>query len=64
MDDDWMNTHLLCASAGWGNGGYILVRKEDGVIVIGGGGLQDKKNADVWCLKEHDDYASKSSNKK
>lgn len=49
---DWAHTTLLCASAGWGNGGYLMV-KEDDVLTIGGGGLQDKKNADAWCIQEY-----------
>lgn len=51
-DADWAHTTLLCASAGWGNGGYLLVGKEDHAVTIGGGGLEDKQNADLWCIKE------------
>jgi hypothetical protein len=49
---DWAHTTLLCASAGWGNGGYLMV-KEDHTLTIGGGGLQDKKSADSWCIQEY-----------
>ncbi len=58
--DDWSHTRLLCASAGWGNGGYLMLRKEDQVLMIGGGGLQDKKIAEVWCIQEFDVSIGKS----
>jgi hypothetical protein len=52
----WSETQLVRASAGWGNGGYLLVLKEDheAISIGGGGGLQDKKIADFWCIKEHE----------
>lgn len=60
---DWSHTTLLCASAGWGNGGYLMVRKEDQVLMIGGGGLQDKKDADLWCIQEHGQTTATTSAK-
>jgi hypothetical protein len=51
-DSDWSETPLLCSSAGWGNGGYILVQTKDESLLIGGGGLEDKKRADLWCIAE------------
>ena len=48
-DESYSETPILCASAGWGNGGYLLVQ-EDETIVIGAGGLADKKQADAWCI--------------
>lgn len=61
--DDWSHTPLLCASAGWGNGAYLLVRKEDLVLTLGSGGVQDKKNADIWCIQEYNPTAGKTTNK-
>jgi hypothetical protein len=58
-EDDWSETHLVCASAGWGNGGFLLVRPEDEVVAIGGGSLEDMKQADLWCIKEHEELSSK-----
>ena len=58
--DDWSHTPLLCASAGWGNGAYLLVRKEDLMLTLGSGGAQDKKHADIWCIQEYDPTAGKT----
>jgi hypothetical protein len=49
-DEDWKDTRLLCASAGWGNGGYLVVR--NGKVTIGGGDTLAKKQADLWCIEE------------
>lgn len=52
--EDWSRTPLLCASAGWGNGGYLLVREEpENRLAIGNGGLNDKKDAAIWCIKSY-----------
>ena len=51
-EDDWKETPLLVTSAGWGNGGYLLTRPNDGAVVIGGSGLEDKKSAALWCITE------------
>lgn len=70
-NDDWSETHLLCASAGWGNGGFLLVdttttttKGGDEVVNVGGGGLEDKKEADLWCMKEHHEEQRVRSSKK
>ena len=47
-DDDennWKNTRLLCASAGWGQGGYLQVSSHDFSITIGGSTVADSKTA-------------------
>uniref|UniRef100_A0A7R9ZPU6 Uncharacterized protein n=1 Tax=Craspedostauros australis TaxID=1486917 RepID=A0A7R9ZPU6_9STRA len=51
-DGEWSETSLLCASAGWGNGGYLLATPDRDTVVVGGGGLVDKKQADQWCIAE------------
>lgn len=51
-DDDWSSSTLLCASARWGAGGYLLVRPRDHAVLIGGSGVAEKKKAAVWCLQE------------
>eukprot|EP00980_Cylindrotheca_fusiformis_P015217 scaffold4222_cov115-Cylindrotheca_fusiformis.AAC.13 len=57
--DDWSSTPLICASAGWGAGGYLLVNTADETISIGGGGVEDRKKAAIWCIKDqHKDEKS------
>jgi hypothetical protein len=53
-EDDWSNTTLLIASAGWGTGAYLMLNKngEGNLPYIGGGGLDDKKLAPAWCFQE------------
>jgi len=46
-------TTLLCASAGWGAGGYLLVRERDFAVQIGGSGVAEKKKAALWLLEEY-----------
>jgi hypothetical protein len=46
-DDNWEESKLLIASAGWGNGGYLKIRLRDSAIQI-----VDKTKADKWCLAE------------
>jgi hypothetical protein len=53
-NDDWRSTKLLCASAGWGNGGYLLVRRKDYGLILGGNGTQDRNHAATWCIQELD----------
>lgn len=48
--DDWKQTKLLCVSAGWGNGGYLVVR--NGNLTISAGDSAAKKQADLWCIEE------------
>ena len=48
-------TRLLCASAGWGYGGYLMVRKRDLAVSIGGSTLEDKKHADLWEIIVRED---------
>jgi hypothetical protein len=49
-DENWKETKLLCVSAGWGNGGYLILR--NGVLSIGKSDAKTKKEADLWCLEE------------
>jgi len=51
-NEDWTSTKLICASAGWGNGGYVLVRRKDFALLLGGSHEQDRANAAVWCIKD------------
>jgi Snare region anchored in the vesicle membrane C-terminus len=52
MEDDWTNTNLVLASAGWGHGGYLLLDEKNPMLpVVGGGTLEDKKKAPKWTLK-------------
>ena len=51
--DRWSRTPLLCASAGWGNGAYLLFQKDKDQVNLGSGGLQDKKIADLWCIESY-----------
>jgi len=53
-DDDWSNTQLLCASAGWGAGGYLQVREKDFGLVIGGCTVEDRNKADHFQILEQD----------
>ena len=47
--DDWSNTTLLIVSAGWGNGGYLLL--DEGMLpFIGGGDISTKRKAPKWCI--------------
>ena len=50
VDDDWNKTRLLCASAGWGSGGYLLVK--EGQLQIGAGGVEGKRNAEVLYITQ------------
>jgi hypothetical protein len=52
-DTDWKSTRFLCASAGWGAGGYLLVRPNDLAISIGGSGVEEREKADLWCMQEY-----------
>jgi hypothetical protein len=51
-DDDLSDTNLVVASAGWGQGGYLLIDERNGKLLptIGGGTLEDKKSAPKWCI--------------
>jgi hypothetical protein len=49
--EDWNETRLLCVSAGWGNGGYLVVGA-NGAIHIGPGGVEGKQKADLWRIEE------------
>ena len=56
--DDWSNTSLLLVSAGFGNGGYLLLNKDGkGVqqLVLGGGDIDTKGQAPRWCISEFED---------
>jgi hypothetical protein len=51
-DEDWLDTTLVAASAGWGHGGYLLLDEKNQTIpLIGGGTLDDKKKAPKWTIK-------------
>lgn len=54
-DANWTKTRLICASAGWGAGGYIHVRKSDSAVLIGGLTQQQSKTADAWCFESYID---------
>jgi hypothetical protein len=58
---DWSRTPLLCASAGWGNGAYLLLQKDNDQLTLGTGGLKDKKIADLWCIESYDHHSSARS---
>ena len=51
-EDHWSATKLICASAGWGNGGYLLVRRKDYGLLLGGNSATDREQAAVWCIQE------------
>lgn len=44
------STRLLCASAGWGQGGYMQVRVSDFAILIGGPSVAESKSAAQWMI--------------
>lgn len=46
------HTKLLCASAGWGAGGYLRVKND--TAYISGGTVEERNRADWWCLVETD----------
>ena len=48
------NTRLLCASAGWGQGGYLRVHPATFAVSIGGATVADGKNAARWCFISQD----------
>jgi hypothetical protein len=52
-DSTWSSlaTALLCASAGWGAGGYLHVRPRDQAVLIGGSSVEDKKQAARWTIQ-------------
>jgi hypothetical protein len=54
-EKDWTKTRLLCASAGWGAGGYLMVRTSDHAVHIGGSGVEQKKIAAVWVVSEREE---------
>ena len=43
-------TRLLCASAGWGHGGYLQVHPTTLAITIGGSTVDDNRTAARFCL--------------
>ena len=43
-------TRLLCASAGWGHGGYLQVHPSSLAISIGGSTVDDNRTAARFCL--------------
>ena len=47
-------TRLLCASAGWGAGGYVASQDERTPTLIGSN-VADRAKADLWTLEEHND---------
>jgi hypothetical protein len=48
LDSDWKESRLLCASAGWGQGGYLQVNGESFAVSIGG--LHERKKAAVFVI--------------
>jgi hypothetical protein len=53
-DDSWASftSTLLCASAGWGSGGYLYVRPRDQAVLIGGSTVEDKRRAAHWTFEK------------
>jgi hypothetical protein len=51
-DDDWTDTNLVVASAGWGHGGYLLLDDNNSLPTIGGGTVEDKNKAPKWSIHE------------
>ena len=45
-------TPLVCASAGFGTGSYVVVRGKDETVNIATTGTVTSKAADLWCLIE------------
>lgn len=41
---------LLIASAGWGQGAYLAVSPSNHSLGIGGSAIEERKNADRWCI--------------
>mmetsp|Transcript_14618 Transcript_14618/g.27485 ORF Transcript_14618/g.27485 Transcript_14618/m.27485 type:complete len:491 (+) Transcript_14618:56-1528(+) len=51
LDDEPMNkTRILCASAHWGNGGWLEFDAKTETFLIGDYGLDSKKNAALWSI--------------
>jgi len=46
VDENWNESTLLIASAGWGQGGYIAL-KNSGIVIV-----SKKNKADIWCIAE------------
>ncbi|CAJ1943084.1 unnamed protein product [Cylindrotheca closterium] len=61
--DDWTSTPLICCSAGWGAGGYLLVDETDGSISLIGGELSDRNRATLWSIKDFEKKNSTSPQK-
>eukprot|EP00934_Nitzschia_sp_Nitz4_P000467 Nitzschia sp. Nitz4//scaffold62_size106224//97363//98712//NITZ4_004372-RA/size106224-processed-gene-0.61-mRNA-1//-1//CDS//3329555904//467//frame0 len=61
-NDNWAHTKLICASAGWGTGGFLLVRGENKALLIGGT-IEDRARADDWSIMEYQDPAAVAANK-
>jgi hypothetical protein len=51
-ENDWEETPLLCASAGWGAGSFVVVRGQNETVNIATTGTVSKKTADLFCIKE------------
>lgn len=52
-DDTSTTTRLLCASAGWGHGGYLQVHPNTFAVTIGGSSVADSQSAARFCLIPH-----------
>ena len=64
QDQPQITTRLLCASAGWGQGGYLQVSAETWAVSIGGVALTESRAAAQWTLTFLDDAKAASSNNK
>ncbi|CAB9524885.1 expressed unknown protein [Seminavis robusta] len=51
-EKEWKATPLLCASAGWGAGSYVVVSEKDHVVNIAPTGSVTGRVADLWCFRE------------
>ncbi len=49
--EDWSDATLLVVSAGWGNGGYLLL-DENSLPIIGAGDMETKGQAPKWNISE------------
>eukprot|EP00531_Pseudo-nitzschia_arenysensis_P007172 CAMPEP_0116133068 /NCGR_PEP_ID=MMETSP0329-20121206/9904_1 /TAXON_ID=697910 /ORGANISM="Pseudo-nitzschia arenysensis, Strain B593" /LENGTH=452 /DNA_ID=CAMNT_0003627665 /DNA_START=106 /DNA_END=1464 /DNA_ORIENTATION=+ len=52
--EDWTDATLLVVSAGWGNGGYLLL-DDNALPIIGAGDMVTKGQAPKWNISEFED---------
>lgn len=54
-NNGWSNSTLLCASANWGAGGYVVVRPRDNALILGGSTIEDRSKAARWTIRKEDE---------